>query len=261
MNKKMIAVFALLASVGITFAQQSYVSQADQGAALRVYNGGTGTLTIVVSTNGGGVLATLDGAPNIILPGASATNNIAWLSLALNAATNQSGTTTILVDNFCSLDSDPIRTNMLDGTYTAASTEWLSLPWNATNSHVLNLYVPRGAPYYERDGDEIAMSRPPVKFKVNRIIGEPNGTGNVTLKAYVNRTNLVYLKTWQRPYYELGATSSTTQDVSNTAIQLVSFNEEVEITVGSQDAIFVRAERATTSTKPSFIGITTEGAQ
>lgn len=244
---------ALTATVALAAGSGStHVRQNNQSSAIDIYNGYTGTLSVVVSTNGSGVDVTVDGLASQIA--IAITNNIKWLTPQILAVTNRSGTAGLVVDNNMSLDSDTLRTNLLDGTYTALPGKWLSLLWNTTNSHLMNVYIPKGGPFYERDGDDIPARRTPVKYVVKSVFGQPSGTGNVTLSAYQNRTNLVFLKTFQRPYYE-NAPNTATGDTTSVVNQLVELDEDLGVVIGSQDSFFLRAERQTTSTAPGLIGL------
>lgn len=251
----LLVAFCLMATLTHAAGSGStHVSLNNTAPALDIYNGYTGTLTVAIVTNGAAMTVTADGLATSVALNGSGTNNIKWLIPKFTAITNSDGDASLVVDANMSLDSDLIVTNLLSGTYTAANGQWLSIPWNTTNANLQNLYIPSGGPFFERDGDEIRARRTPLKCVIDEIFGEASGTGNLTVSVYVDRTNLVYYKTYQSPRYELGTIADGTGIVTNAVINLVDFRDNPSAVIGSQGSAFIRLHRATTTTSPNLLG-------
>jgi len=228
-----------------------YESGADATAAFRIYNGYTGNVVVVITTNGAGanMSATVDGNANTI-DGSGNTDTIAELAAAFAAVTNADGDAKLTLDTSVSLAADSTDGELLDGSYTGAPNAWLDIPWDTSAALFYQVALPK-VPFFDSDGDVIAAGdRGSVPFKVKKVFGNPTGTGNVTLTIYVDGT-AKYSRIYESPVYMLGAGGT------NVASTTVWLNDAPEIPVGSQSAVIVRAARATTATTGN-IGIIAE---
>lgn len=248
--KNIILAVALFAIAACTPAiADNYFETADSSPAFRVWNGGTGVVVVAITTNGAGadMSVTTDGLATTI-DGSGNTDTIAELGAAVAACTNRDGTFTLTVDTSTSLAADSTDGELLDGVYTGAANAWLEIPWDTSAALHYSVSRPQ-APLFAR-GTVIDRAGVAVGGKVSRVYGEPTGTGNVTLSIYV-AGSLKYQKTYVSPQYVLGAGNT------NVADAVVSLDVEPGIPYGPQDAVIVRAARATTATTGN-LGVITE---
>lgn len=240
MKKILSIIAAALFACGSSYAQTLFAS-ADASPALRIYNAYTGTLTVVVSGAGTQALVTADGLVNTV-DGSGNTDTIAELTTAIAACTNASGEAKLLVDSSISLSADSTDGELLDGTYTAAAGNWLELPWDTSAALQYSACIQK-APQFS-PGTMIDVSkRWHVPGVVKNVYGDITGTGNVTVSIYVNGV-AKYSRVITSPKYELGAGGT---NVANNSVSL-SDVKIPEIAYGPQDAVLVRAARATTAT-------------
>lgn len=173
--------------------------------------------------------------------GSGNTDTIAELAAAIVALTNASNEAKLIVDQSQSLSTDSTDGELLAGTYTAAAGEWLEVLWDTSACLFYQVSFPK-APFFDASGNEIVKGqRVPVPFNIDKVFGEPTGTGNVTLSVYVDGSTK-YTKTYTSPFYVLGAGGT------NVASQVINIDESPGIPVGSQNAVIIRAARATTAT-------------
>ena len=202
---------------------------ADESAALRVYNGATGTVTAVVETNGEHIVVTVDGNATTLTAGSSYII-ISTLAAGIAAVTNAAGEKKLTVDSACALAADSTDDELLDGTYTATAGNWLELLWDTDVHKSYDIYLPSRT--YHSVG----------AYTIGTIFGEPTGTGDVTLNIYKNRT-LISRKIVTSPYYVLTVTNTI-----NAIVPTVNLNEEVNLPASGGDPIIIRATRGTTAT-------------
>lgn len=242
-----IAIIGLFAIAGLTAQAQSvHYKAADAATAFRIYNGYTGDLTFVVQGTGGTqYTASADGNLNTI----AAKTNMNVLVPAILGVTNAAGQSKLVVDASQALNLDFTTNALLAGTYTAASGAWVDVLWDTSGALFYQASVP-AAQFFDRDGEPI-LGRVAQPFKVKKIYGDVTGTGNVTLKVYVDGSEK-YSRVFPSPVLSLGAngTGATTND-------LIALDVDAGIPVGSQSSVIVRALRATTATNGN-IGFTAE---
>lgn len=89
-------------------------------------------------------------------------------------------------------------------------------------------------------------------YRVNKIYGEPNGTGNITAQAWVDGKE-VYYKTIVSPVYVYSSTG-TTYVASD---EVHDLDKDVNIYVGKNQRFHLRLTRATTATVGG-VGFSTE---
>lgn len=225
-----LAVMVLLAGQAVA---GSIVSKAyDAGIALRVKNSFTGDLSIVVATNGEHIVITCDGNATTLTAGTSY-DTISELAAGIAACTNTSGEASLTVNAEPSLAADSTDEELLDGTYTAVSGKWLNLLWDTSAAKHYSVYLPSRT-YQTGVG----------AYRVSRVVGEPTGTGDVTLSIYKAGT-LVNRQVITSPIYVPGTGGATN---SYTADNTVNVDWDVGIPFGGDEAVIVRAARATTAT-------------
>jgi len=233
------AVIALFAAFGAQAQTVHYNGTDDTVPAFKVYNGYTGTLSMVVSGSGTQILVTVDGLENTV-DGSGNTDTIAEIQAAIVAVTNTSGTASLVVDSSYSLSTDSTDGELLDGTYTAVAGAWASVPYDTSAAKFYQVAIPSRDPKFDRSGDEILAGRiPAVSFNVKRAYGNPTGTGNATLKVYVDGTEK-YSQVYPEGYVlGLGGT--------NALNSVIEVSEELDLPVGAQDSVIVRILRASTA--------------
>ena len=247
MKKILYTALALFALGSMSVKSQTLFAGADASPALRVYNGSAGSLSVVITTNGAGdnLTVTVDSNANTI-DGSGTIDTIAELGAAIAADTNAGGEKLQLVDTSVSLSTDSTDGELLDGTYTAASGEWLMIPWDTSAALHYSASIQK-APQF-KPGTMIDVSkRWHVPGVVKNVYGDVAGTGNVTVSIYVNGT-AKFSQVIPSPSYELGAGGT---NVANNAVYLQDLNIP-EIAYGPQDSVLVRAARATTATTGSI---------
>lgn len=233
-----IALFAL--GVLSTPAQTLFAS-ADASPALRIYNAYTGSLSVVVSGAGTQALVTVDGLVNTV-DGSGNDDTIAEVTVLLAGVTNKSGEAKLLVDPSVSLGTDSTDGELLNGTYTAASGAWLSIPWDTSAALHYDASIQK-APQFS-PGTMIDVSkRWSIPGLVKNVNGDITGTGDVTVSIYVNGV-AKFQQVVTSPKYVLGAGGT---NVADNAVYLQDLNIP-DVAYGSQDAVLVRAARATTAT-------------
>lgn len=246
MKKHIAIIVAVLALTPVwAFAQSVHFKAADESVAFRVYNGYSSALTITV-TNGGAendITFSNSEATNTV-DGSGNTDTVGELQAAIVALTNGwTGGARLIVDSSTSLTNDSTDGELLNGTYTAAASNWVDVLWDTSACKFYQVSFP-SVPVFDHNGDEIKKSqRSPVAFTIDRVYGYPDGTGNVTLDIYVDG-NLKYRNVTISPTYALGVGDSGT----NVTVDAVTIDVSPGIPVGSQDSAIVRATRATTAT-------------
>jgi hypothetical protein len=234
-----IAAIAALFALGAQAQSIHYNGTDDTVPAIKVYNGYAGALSIVVSGSGTGLVVTVDSLANAI-NGDGNDDTVAELAAVIQAVTNTSGQAKLVVDTSWALGTDSTDAELLNGTYTAASGAWATIPWDTSAAKFYQVAIPSRDPIHDRNGDQILAGRyPATAFNVVRIYGQPTGTGSATVKAYVNGSE-VFSKVIAESYV-LGAGGTNVLD------SVINVDESVTIPVPAQDGVIVRASRATTA--------------
>lgn len=236
--KKLIAVMAItLLAVATSIAQVVVSKVQDKSVAMRVKNGYSATLTIVVTGSGTNFTVACDANTNTV-DGAGATDTIAELAAAFVACTNAAGTKSLVCDTDCALSADSTDGELLDGTYTAAPGKFLELLWDTSAALHYDVYLPGGV--YGSGS-----------YKLQKVTAYPGGTGNVTMGIYQGGV-LIAQQVITSPVYVNAATYLTggTNINTNTLGVVADVNIDWPLnirSVGAQ-AILIRASRATTAT-------------
>ena len=233
MNKRftVILTIAVLAIFATIAAQAGSVwNAADSAAPFAVrYMDADNVGTITVTTNT--IVLTDDGNTNTITY-AAAYNTLSEIVAGINAATNTAGTKNFEAVYWAGLAADTVtNTYIVNLAATTVTRQWnYDAKWDTSVCK-----------HYDSAAGVMVNTTPVTAGKINRIFGDPAGTGNVTVTLYVDGS-----VKWQRaitsPVYVLGVASAT-----NVADNASPFDFELDIPVGSQSA-FVRAARATTAT-------------
>ena len=223
---KTMVIAVVLAVVGLQAQAANVMSVlADKSVALRVYNGGTGTLTLAVTTAGPSIVVTVDGQAQTLTD-----TTIATLAASLAACTNTASVKKLTIDSDPSLAADDTDTTLLAGTYTAVADKWAELLWDTDTHKSYDLYLPSRS--------EKAVGA----YTIGTILGEPTGTGDLTLSIY-KAGALISRKVITSPHYVLTITNTV-----NAVVNTVNLNEVVDLPASGGEAIIIRAARATTAT-------------
>lgn len=246
---KLFGVVALIAAIafltGPTWAAQIVSKSTDESVAFRLYNGYTGTLTLVVSpgatpTN----TVTCDGnaTTRILTNGA---DTVATLGAFIVACTNAAGAASIEINSEPSLSTDTI--NLLAGTYTALPGKWVDVLWDTSGCKHFDLYMPSRS--YQTG------VAPYILKMVNCV---PGGTGDATAYIYKGGTEVarkvitspVYVNpsTWVTPYAAGTTDVSAAYTNSYTADNNVTLEWLLNMPFSGKDAVIVRVTRGTTAT-------------
>lgn len=242
MKKILYTALALFALGSMSANAQTLFAGADASPALRVYNGYAGSLSIVVSGAGTGLVVTADSNVNT-LNGDGSDDTVAELAALIAAVTNASNEKLLLVDTSVSLSTDSTDGELLSGTYTAGTGEWLEIPWDTSAALHYSASIQK-APQF-KPGTMIDVSqRWHVPGVIKNVYGDVAGTGNVTVSIYVNGT-AKFQQVVTSPRYETPANG--TNNVAEASVYLQDLSIP-QIAYGPQDAVIVRAARATTAT-------------
>lgn len=256
MNEKKKSGCRLIAALAVIFlmagqslAGQIYAKGADGSVALRVYNGYTGTVTWIVGTDTSIQTNNIvcDGLTNTFLANDALTNGtIALYAAAAAAVTNTSGTASLVINAEPSLAADSTIGTILPGTYTILPSTWGEILWDTSACKFYSVYFPSRT-YQTGVG----------AWRLTNVHGEPTGTGNVTLGIYKGGT-LYGRKVIDSPTYSFASTFITGSGgptdavtyVTNTmtAVNTVNVDWDVDMPFSGQDAVIIRATRATTAT-------------
>jgi hypothetical protein len=158
---------------------------------------------------------------------------------AISALTNTAGTKCFQAMYWASIAADTVSNKLVAASATALTSDlWTKMgAWDTS-----------GVLHY----DAATTKHPDYKLshRITGLMGEPSGTGALTLTVYENGV-VKYLRTITSPYYTKPATENMTGTVTNVVnndvpIDGVSFGTGIEIGAGYVG--FVRASRATTAT-------------
>lgn len=236
MKKSITTIIALIALVASgVFAQSIHYEAADSSPAIRIYNGGTETVTIAIYSGGAAATNSVTiGSTATAVDGSGDTDTVAELAAAIIACTNSAGSTVLTADTDCvAATTESTDGELLDGTYTAAAGAWLEIPWDTSDVKFYSVYIPDA----QAGGIRVSNS------KLKTAYGNPTGTGNVTLSVYKGGA-LVYQQLMPEVYAYSNNTATVALPVS------------IDIPVGSE-SVLVKAERATTATT-GLLGIVLE---
>jgi len=249
MKKTMIVLIALLACVAFVtpvFAQDNpgYVSEAaDSSEMLWVkYTGDDGPANITVTTT---TLVLDDGdMTDRTLTFADDAYTLADVVAWIGAVTNDSE-----VQVFQAKNRAGIGTDVVTNSYVIAAAATV-LPKNAWKKHVKwdttaveHFDVVPTALLYDRQYGN--------GFIIDRIVGEPGGTGDLTVGIYESDT-LVWQNTFASPVYVKALVNAT-----NTAVNTLTLDIDVGIPTYEGKVYLIRATRATAGTT-GILGVITK---
>lgn len=247
----LVIVGALFASSITAQAQNQKFVGANASVALRIYNGYTGSVSYTVANSGTSVVVVAEGCTNTITTG----TNVSLLAAALAAVTNSSGYAYLIVDSSQSLPSDTCIGGLLTASAaTLTAGQWGSINWNTSLCKFYQVSWPSGV-WFDRNSS-LTLTDPArpdnAAFNVTKIYGQPQGTGTVTVAAYIG-TNQVYGATYTSPIgYGAGLTNTT---------ETLTLNEgngaDPLILVPAQKSVIIRATRATSASGGNIGVITT----
>lgn len=239
--KKFVGLFVCALMASVAMAQVVKVKGADGSAALRIYNGYTGTLSVAVLGSGTQLTVTCDGNVNTIT-GTGSDDTIAELEVAIAACTNAAGEKKLSVDSAMALAADSTDLELLTGTYTATAGNWATLLWDTSVHLSYDLYFPTSV-----------MQPGQGAYEITSIQGQPTGTGNVTLSIYIDRV-LVDQQVYVSPVYVnaaswISAGSNASVTNANVADAIVNLNYKPNgLRCTGAQPVIIRAARATTAT-------------
>lgn len=227
----LVAGFAMAESDGFKF----YTS--DDAPAIRIYNSGSELVKIKIASGGadasneviiGNTTNTIDGS-------GAAVDTVAEFAAAVAACTNSSGDEVLEVDTDCVVaTTESTDGELLDEAITVNQIwpgAWGRIAWDTSDVKHYRSYVPTAANGAGRGGT-----------LVESVYGNIGGTGDVTIKGYVDR-NQVFEKVITSPVYVKALDNDT-----NTVNNVVSIDIPVGIYVGASQSFVISADRASTAT-------------
>lgn len=220
-----IGLFCLLAIT--SFAANSFwlSKSEDTAIALRARNNGSENVVVNITTNGAGAdMSVVIGSVTNTVDGSGDTDTIAELAAAIAACTNSAGVAVLTVDQMCSLAADSTDGELMDTAVTITPGRWGNIAlWDTSDVKHYSVYLPderTGGP----DGDRV----------LKKIMGDPGGTGALTVEVYKDRTEVL-----QYAY---------PTNVPSGVAESLSFELNPDIPVGRTGNVLIRASRASTGT-------------
>jgi len=232
MKKVMIAVMLMLVC-SIGFAQ-NYIG-ADSAEAFQIkYIGSGGAATSVWAATTLTLTATdLAGGGTISLQ----TQTVAGVISDLYSATNSSSQPIFKMVKWGSIGTDATSNQFITATNVLQRKQWTKVGKWDTSAHLSYNVVPG---YMNSDRVETDKD-------IHRIYGEPDGTGNVTLRIYEADTEK-WKQTITSPVYVMPSVVNGGGLYTNTTDNVVTLDEEVNFPTASSKRYLIRATRATTAT-------------
>ena len=229
--KTMLVVTVLCALLApMVIAEDDYAwKAADSSEAIRVKYKGSATATIQIAA--AAVTVVDDGNSTAIA--LTTAFDIDDLTAAVAAVTNASGVRNFECQKWAALGADTVSNKFI-----AASAATLTP--NLWEYHAA--WDTSGAKHYDVVPSGLIRDTIQGAFVIDRITGEPDGTGAVTVNVYENDT-VVWKKTFASPVYVPALVAAT-----NTAVNTISLDEEVGIRAKEGIRYLIRATRATTAT-------------
>jgi len=223
MKKNTLFITALIALVAsCAFAQSIHYEPEDSSPALRIYNGGTESVTFNLYAGDNATNSIVIGSQTNTLDfsGAGA-DTISEIAEDIAACTNSSSGYVLRVDSDCSVSTDSTDDELLGSqTVTIAAGQWGEIVWDTSVAKFYSVYMPSQA-----DGGASGGA-----YKITNIYGTVGGTGALTLEVYVDGTLV-----WNDLH------SSSSGVVTTVPI-------DVSIPVSGAKGVMIRATRATTAT-------------
>ena len=241
-------VAAIAMGAGVAMAGEMLVEGADGSPCMRLKASSTNVVSVIITGGGTSLTVTVDGLANTV----DGCTNLAQYTVKLAACTNYAGSKPLTVDGGGALSTDTILGKLLSGTNTASAGpdgKWVELPWDTSSCGFYQLYLANST----YDPGISAL-------RINKITGEPTGTGDVTLGIYVDKV-LKYRRVWNSPYYTLPSVmlSDGTAVSTNTMTTINTINIDLPVSIpkAANQAVIIRATRGTTATT-GVLGATVE---
>lgn len=236
--KRIIAILA-----GLVFALPglagTYVTAQSNSPVMRVYNGFTGAVTVVVNayhfSTGGTITVTCDGYANTIYSGAG-TETVAQVGALILACTNLSNKQLLQVDTNASLVGDVMTNAILASTTNTISPDsWGNiLTWDTSKTKFYQTYLPP----VSRGGLTGASW-------AETIFGSIGGSGNVTFDIYLDNAKMF------EQTYTTNAFEYSDANVGNLYLPML------HMPFGPEKGLLIRGTRAV-SASTGNIGLTVE---
>ena len=206
----------------------------DSAEVIRVKYTGTATATIQIAA--AAVTVVDDGNSNTIA--LTSVTDVDDLVAAVAACTNAAGATNFECTKWAALGADTVSNKLVAAAAdTLTPNRWeVHGKWDTSAVKHYDV-VPSGWIYDSIQGG----------FVIDRIVGEPDGTGNVSVNVYRDDT-VVWKKTIASPVYVTPEVISGTNDTTNATDNVVYLDEEIGIRADQGERYLIRATRATTAT-------------
>jgi hypothetical protein len=174
------------------------------------------------------------------------TKTVADVVTEINAATNASGAKAYQAVCWEAVSTDTVSNKLLSATISLADRIYdTDIKWD-TSSYLSYTVIP----------DVLVGSAPVGGYGISRILGNPGGTGNVTVNVYEDDT-LLYQRVETSPVYVSPQIISGTNDTTNTAVAVVSLNLDLgNLRINSGKRGLIKVTRATTGTTGGVGGTT-----
>lgn len=241
MNKIIVSLISVLSLVGVVLAEQDGVTtynEEDAAPAIRVM--WTGTASTNLHANWTSTTTTITLAEGVVSSNITLVLSKSWTNILneINGFTNASGKSNfkaelLNAELFDTISNKVQAVSLVD----IQDGKWHEfMKWDTSVSLTFDASRPA-----ELGG-----------YRVNKIYGEPNGTGNITAQAWVDGKE-VYYKTIVSPVYVYSSTG-TTYVASD---EVHDLDKDVNIYVGKNQRFHLRLTRATTATTGG-VGFSTE---
>lgn len=216
-------------------AQELIYKGADATEAIRVYyDGAANSATSIVAANS---IAFNDGLVNQSVTFGA--NTLTTVITAINALTNQAGATGVYrADYWGGISTDILGTNVITATNVLSARVWTKIAKFDTST----------ALHY----DVVVFADGAVQMKVNQIMGQPTGTGKITVDAYIDGTKAYE---WIHPGTEWYVSDATGTNFAENADIPVNLALPGGVAIPRGKKCVVRATRATTLADTGLLSV------
>lgn len=215
----------------------------DSSPALRVHNNGTEKATFYIYEDSGATNKIVIGTTETLLDmSATAIDTVSELASAVRAATNSAGETPLDTDVKCvAATSETVDDELLVNTsgVSIEGGDWGdAFIWDTSDVKHYRIYVPPSGKGQTRKS---ALAK---SVKMNA-----GGTGNITVKGYINSTE-VFSRIVVSPTYVLAATATgnTAQATAADEVGPANLDVDLGIYIGISQGFLLSIDRATTGT-------------
>lgn len=241
MKKLVTSVLALFAVCVMALGENAVTELYDSSEIIRIkYTGTNSTATAAFTTTGGKLTLTasdLGGTPLTILSG-STTGTVGHLI----AQVNLKGTNSAHAQIFSASLWNALTGDVSSGYVGNASTTLTKGRW-----HTIGAWDTSAILHYDVCLNWMNGNNEEAPSTLARIYGEPDGTGDLTVRLYEDGA-IKWKKFYESPLYLQPQYPQGGGQGTNTALNAVDITQEINFPLDSNKHYFLRATRATTAT-------------